>query len=303
MPASGPSLKFRILLNPRSRGLMGRSIDDVSRTIETALLDAGHNIDRIAKSPDIQQSFDMLLADQNFDVLLIGGGDGTLKSAASRLLGSEIAMAPLPLGTVCLLARDLKIPRRIREAARLLANGRIERMDVARINDEHFLSCCAFGLAANVCEIREVARDADITTWPDLLFDVTRTIADAEPIRMRIDDGQRTQGLRTHVAFVSNNAFHWNGTRLMHRDTLSSGRLALYAQHLPGRWQAILTMLRTIVGGFRTPEILSERLRHVDIATKPELLTVTIDGELSKLRSPFNLSIDPGALKILRPNK
>ena len=303
MSESGPPLKFRIILNPRSQGLIGRSIDEVTKNIERAIVKAGHQVDEIALYQDIDHSFNVVLANHDFDVLMVGGGDGTLKSAATKLLNTEIALAPLPLGTVCLLARDLKIPRRIREATRLLAKGRIDTMDVAYINDEIFLSCCAFGLAASVCEIREEVRDAEISDWPDLLFDITHTITDAEPIRMIIDDGQRPNTIRTHVAFVSNNAFHWNGTRLLHRDTLSSGKLAFYAQPLPSRWQAIGTMLRTIFGGFRQPETFSESLSQLEIETTPDLLTVTIDGELSQLRSPFTLRIEPGALRIVRPNK
>src|SRR3954449_7006478 len=50
------------------------------------------------------------IAERGDDLVVIGGGDGTISAAASALVGSKTRLGILPLGTLNHFARDLGMP-------------------------------------------------------------------------------------------------------------------------------------------------------------------------------------------------
>src|SRR5215217_5373683 len=86
------------------------------------------------------------VAERGDDMLVVGGGDGTISAAASALIGTETLLGILPLGTLNHFARDLGIPTNLNEAARLIAAGGERRVDVAEMNDRVFINNSAIGL-------------------------------------------------------------------------------------------------------------------------------------------------------------
>ncbi|MCZ9882811.1 diacylglycerol/lipid kinase family protein [Arthrobacter sp. B2a2-09] len=68
------------------------------------------------------------------DVVLVAGGDGTIRTVAQELAGSDIPIALLPIGTGNLLARNLGIPRKnITAAVQIACNSKDHPMDVGRL--------------------------------------------------------------------------------------------------------------------------------------------------------------------------
>src|SRR6187402_314519 len=55
------------------------------------------------------------------DAVIVGGGDGTVRSAASALAGTGVTLGVLPLGTLNHFAKDLGVPAGIEEAIVALA--------------------------------------------------------------------------------------------------------------------------------------------------------------------------------------
>jgi diacylglycerol kinase family enzyme len=78
------------------------------------------------------------------------GGDGTLREVAAGLLGSDVALGPLPAGTTNVLARALGIPRRPLAAARALAAGAPRPLAVGLCGSTPFLMMVSAGFDAAV---------------------------------------------------------------------------------------------------------------------------------------------------------
>ncbi|MFZ8477895.1 diacylglycerol/lipid kinase family protein, partial [Staphylococcus aureus] len=74
------------------------------------------------------------------DELWVGGGDGTLRTAARHLAGTGKVFGVLPFGTMNLLARDLGVPLAPDQAIQALAAAPIDRIDIGRINGVPFLN-------------------------------------------------------------------------------------------------------------------------------------------------------------------
>lgn len=293
-------LRVRAFVNPRAGGLIHRSAEALANRLENEVTAAGHRLERCLVDADVDRSLTALLADDRPDVLVVVAGDGTVRAAAERLLGTATALAIVPGGTFNLLARDLGVPNDVDAAVPALVRGRPETIDAARVNGELFLSACALGLGAEACSIREQVRAAGLADWPETVFDAARRFVDAQPIAMRIDDGRRRFAVKSHAVFVANGPFRRNGLELMRRESLASGHLALYAQRHPSRWQALKTLVHSRFGGFRAGEIIDESLDELVIETRPETVLATIDGELQELHSPLVFKVIRAGLVVVR---
>ncbi|MCW2679198.1 MAG: diacylglycerol kinase catalytic region [Frankiales bacterium] len=83
------------------------------------------------------------------ELVVVCGGDGTVRSVATVLAGTGVPMALLPSGTGNLLARNLEVPLEVEAAARVAASGRTAAIDVGRTDDgECFLVMAGSGFDA-----------------------------------------------------------------------------------------------------------------------------------------------------------
>lgn len=66
--------------------------------------------------------------EQNCDMVIACGGDGTVNEVVNGLAGSQVPLALLPAGTANILAKELGIPWDIPQAARLIPGGTVRRI-------------------------------------------------------------------------------------------------------------------------------------------------------------------------------
>jgi diacylglycerol kinase family enzyme len=95
-------------------------------------------------------------AREGYDVVVAFGGDGTVNEAANGLVGSDTPLFPLPGGRTNVYCRMLRIPIDVVDATEhllgLAHDWRPRRVDVAIVNDRHFLFSAGVGLDASVVE-------------------------------------------------------------------------------------------------------------------------------------------------------
>jgi diacylglycerol kinase family enzyme len=65
-------------------------------------------------------------------LVVVAGGDGTVREATHDLAGSGVALGIVPLGTANLFAASVGVPLEPRRAIRALADGRIRSVDLGR---------------------------------------------------------------------------------------------------------------------------------------------------------------------------
>src|SRR3954453_4685022 len=81
-----------------------------------------------------------------YDIVVAGGGDGTLSATASGLVGTDVSFGVLPVGTLNHFARDLGLPLDLQAAARVVGAGHTTHVDVAEVNGKIFLNNSIIGL-------------------------------------------------------------------------------------------------------------------------------------------------------------
>ena len=84
------------------------------------------------------------------DLLIVGGGDGSISEAARRLAYRDMALGILPLGTTNNFARTLGIPLKLALAIDVLAVGKVADVDLGQAGDAIFANLVSAGLSARV---------------------------------------------------------------------------------------------------------------------------------------------------------
>ncbi|MPY72517.1 MAG: lipid kinase, partial [Alphaproteobacteria bacterium] len=128
-----PRRRIAVVVNGGSRSGEGRVGDAVDR------LKTGGDVVSVEKTSEIDAFRDLVRqAATAADVVVIGGGDGSMSAALPFFLGDGPVLGVLPLGTANDLARTLGIPLDPAEAARIVADGQERRIDLGEVNGRPF---------------------------------------------------------------------------------------------------------------------------------------------------------------------
>ena len=85
---------------------------------------------------------------KSVNLVVLGGGDGTLNSAAHALMETDLPLGILPLGTANDLARTLRIPSDPAAAAEIIVAGHSRWIDLGEVNGKPFFNVASLGLSA-----------------------------------------------------------------------------------------------------------------------------------------------------------
>src|SRR5262245_28881854 len=91
----------------------------------------------------------------NSQIIVAGGGDGTISAVASMLVGTDKTLGVLPLGTLNHFAKDLGIPLDLEAAIQTLAHGYSIPIDVGMVNDRVFINNSSLGLYPEIVRHRK----------------------------------------------------------------------------------------------------------------------------------------------------
>lgn len=240
---------------------------------------------------------------ENYDVIVAGGGDGTISAVASALIGyPRTRLGILPLGTLNHFARDLNIPVDIPEAVDVICTGHFERIDVGSVNDKHFLNNSSVGLYPAVVKLRESLQSAGYGKWWAAAISTLRMLIRFRRLELEI---RPSAGLpvkrRTALLFVGNNAYETSAAKLGTRLSIQGGRLWITLSTASNRFRLLLSLLALVMGRERPENALIFEAEELDVAIRNGLVTVALDGEVLSLRPPLKYSILPKALSVIVP--
>jgi YegS/Rv2252/BmrU family lipid kinase len=234
--------------------------------------------------------------------IVAGGGDGTLNTIASALIGTSKTFGVLPLGTLNHFAKDLRIPLSLTEAARAIIAGYAINIDVGEVNGRIFLNNSSLGLYPSIVRQREKRRRLGYGKWFAFL-QATISVLRRYPfldVRLRAD-GQELSS-RTPFVFIGNNEYDMESLNLGGRACLDAGKLSLYITHRVGRLGLLRLALWAFLGRLREEkDFISLCTTEVWIETRRRRLRVATDGEVAIMEMPLRYRVLPGALRVIVP--
>lgn len=251
------------------------------------------------------------------------GGDGTISEIANGILnsGKNTELGILPSGTGGDFRRSLSIPLNSREAARILREGTMRKIDVGRASlidfsgnqfTRYFLGVASFGMSAEVIgRVKERSEDWLMARTPGWFsgrvsygISMLQTALQLKPTRVvvQLDDDKE---LRLSVAnlCVANARYFGGGMKIAPNAKLTDGKFDIVSIADMGSIKALANAPRIYFGSHLTmPEVghtLAEKI-VVRPDTKDEQVIIELDGELLGCL-PATFHIVPQALRVRCP--
>jgi diacylglycerol kinase family enzyme len=234
--------------------------------------------------------------------IIAGGGDGTINTVASALVGTDIVLGVLPMGTLNHFAKDLKIPLDLDEAVRNIIAGHTVKVDVGKVNERYFLNNSSLGIYPRIVRYREHQQRSGRSKWVAFFWSVLAVLRRHVFLGLRLVANGHKSIRRTPFVFVGNNEYQMEGFNIGTRERMNSGQLSVYSVNHAGRWGLLRLALRSLFGrlnqakdfdAFCAPDVLIES-RH-------KQLLVSTDGEVNMMKTPLHYEVQAGALRVIVP--
>ncbi|KKJ95088.1 diacylglycerol kinase family protein [Micromonospora sp. HK10] len=146
-------------------------------------------------------------ADLGPDLLVAGGGDGTIGTAARVLAHRDIALGLLPLGTTNNFARTVGVPLDLDAAVGVLSGGKVIDVDLGLVGDLRFTNHVGIGFSADIMRSAppRLKRIAGRLAYPVTALGL---LARHRPLRVRVRAEACEHDFVTHQLYVANGGFH-----------------------------------------------------------------------------------------------
>jgi len=237
------------------------------------------------------------------ELVVAGGGDGTISSVAAALAGSKTRLGILPLGTRNHFARDLGIPADLDEAAKLISGGRGRSVDVGEVNGRVFINNSAIGVYPLMVLDRESQQER-LGRAKRLAMAVAavRTLLRFSSRRLTLTINDKTAQVDTPLLFVGNNAYRLEMPGTGTRERLDGGELCAIVLRRKSRWGFCAAAVRALTGRERSSDVVRlAGAKHLRVESSRPALTIAIDGETVRMAPPLDYRIRPKALRVIAP--
>ena len=235
------------------------------------------------------------------DAVIVGGGDGTIRTAAGVLAATGVPIGILPLGTANHFATDLGLPSDLSRAVSVIAAAQVRHIDVAEVNGSIFINNSSIGIYPYMVLGRERRRISEgLPKWAAMLLAFLRVMHHF-PLRWLTISAEGTaEPCRTPCLFVGNNQY---GTRLFdltHRRRLDVGELWLCVARRGTPFTLIIVAV-LFCFGLADPEgdLMTMKVGAAEIRSRTSPLLVALDGEVESMRPPLRYRSRPGELTVI----
>ncbi len=296
------SKRFFVILNEKSGTAMTRGL--TRDFVQTRLEEAGYEAEVVS---DLSKGLEALAEraiKSDAEVIVAGGGDGTVTGIAEHLVGHDKPLLILPLGTANALARDLNMELDFDRWVDGLEYLKERRIDVGSVNGKRFMHLVVIGLMPGIASAREKVRQHQtVGTAIRFMAFLARRFARTRRITVDlIPEGGQPETHRVSAIAVGNNLFDAEFGHVFTRQVLDDGQLSIYLLRRIGPLKALQLALGMVFGWWRQDEEISLRQTgQVTVTTRRKLVKVMFDGEPMSLRGPLHFRIEPKALRVLAP--
>lgn len=200
------------------------------------------------------------------DLIVVVGGDGTVREAVAGLDGAPVPVGFVPMGNANVLARELNIPRRAEHSIPLLTSGEPLAIDVGRVDDLIFLSMVSVGYDGWTITGVDRLRRTRLGGWLYrhggssalyVLAGLPPLLLRAIPNRVCIEADGKVLSRRYPSAVFSNAETYGLGWAMTPGADIRDGRLDHQANRRSAPWFVLWTIAAAILHR-RVPEMVAE---------------------------------------------
>ena len=232
------------------------------------------------------------------DLLILGGGDGTVSGLVDLIVGSDVILGVLPLGTANSFARTLGIPLDVQGAVDVIRDGRPRRIDLGMIDRDYYANCAAMGISPQIAEtvphgLKKLLGRAGYLGWAAYQFLKFR------PFTLIVGEGDTAERLSVVEVRISNGPYH-GGTELVESAEVDSGEIVIQAVRGSVKGRLVHNWAANVMRhASRNQDVREFRGKSFRLDSEPRL-PISIDGEVLA-HTPVTAKVAPGVIRVMVP--
>lgn len=233
------------------------------------------------------------------DLVVVGGGDGTLNAAVEGLIDTQLPLGILPLGTANDLARTLNLPKTLPEACAVIAQGQRQPIDLGWVNGKHFFNVASLGLSVKITQ--QLSKDIK-RRWGILAYGIVaiQVIYQSRPFSAEIRVNGESRQVRTAQIAVGNGRYYGGGMTIASDAAIDDQRLDLYSLELRHWWQMIPLLPAMRLGNPAEWSFMKmQQGQEIQIYTRRPH-DINTDGEITTT-TPAHFRVIPKAIEVIVP--
>jgi YegS/Rv2252/BmrU family lipid kinase len=234
------------------------------------------------------------------ELIFVWGGDGTVQRCIDALADTDATIAILPAGTANLLATNLGVPSTIDEAVRTGLHGERRRLDIGRLNGEHFAVMAGAGFDALMIDEADAGLKDRFGRLAYVWTGGRNVDAPLVGARIKVDGKEFYRG-NVSCVLVGNVAKVFGGIEAFSGSTPHDGRLEIGVVTASGPVQWARTVTRVALGSAeKSPfvEVASGKRFRIRFDKK---LPYEIDGGTRSKTRKLRVDVRPGAVEVCVP--
>jgi diacylglycerol kinase family enzyme len=258
---------------------------------------------KLVSGANLIDALEETAGDKTTGTIIAAGGDGTVSATAATCFRAGKTLGVLPLGTMNLFARSLRLPLDPVAAIDALTSANARDLDIATANGRPFIHQYSVGMHSRLVKLRSGMNTSNkMRKLVSTLAALGKVVLDPPRFDLELTVGSHMQRQILSAISVSNNVL--SELPAPYAERLDAGVLGISCSAALGTASAIGVTLDAARGKL-------EENPNVDIRTEPKVtltfpsppksLKAAIDGEIVALESEVELISHAGALRTLVP--
>jgi diacylglycerol kinase family enzyme len=295
--------QLTVVLNREAGTLMNLGPEQVETGLREILTAMGCKVEILNVTGDKVKETLRQALHGSADAVIVGGGDGTVASAATIFAGKDKPLGILPLGTFNLAARDVGMSMDWKEAAAQLVTAPVVEADLLDVGGKLHFCVVVLGFYPALVMGQDEYHGNWLVKTVRTLIDAMRSMATFPPLNLSLNQNEVTEIHRTRMALIANNDYEDMFGIIPARSSLDAGYFTVHVSKHRTRLGMAGSVLAWLMGRWKQDrEIISLRATEMEIDVKSKRrLPVMRDGEVDKMALPFKVTLRPKALRVISP--
>ncbi len=287
------------IVNPKSGADAAKKIAD---QFAEYLLANGFDVHKsFSKSmSDVCELSAKAATDDECGIVVVAGGDGTVREAANGLEGSAKPLMIIPSGTENLLANELGLEGQIDWLITVFEEGDERMLDLGSANGRCFTSVMGFGFDGDIVKRVSDKRKGHIRHL-DYLQPILQSFREYSfPVLKVVMDGEEVFN-EAGLLFVGNISRYAIGLQILHKADFGDGLLDVCIYKCASRLRLIKHTALTILKLHADAgDVIYRQCKSVYVSSPSKDVRTEIDGDPGP-PLPMQVEVIPRAVKVIVP--
>ena len=285
-------MKIRFITNPISGTRKQKGIEDLIKKY----LAFSYDIVYTQKGGDATMLSQKAIKDR-IDIVVAGGGDGTVSECAKALTGSNVAIGVIPCGSGNGFAYHLGMEKDIKKAILQLNTSIISTIDSCTANEEKFVNVSGIGFDAHISNLFANNRKRGFFNYLKLIIKELSY----QPKRYKIEYNNTKREVKSYLIAFANASQYGNDFEISPFAKLDDGLIDFVIVKAFSKWKIPFFLLKVAKGKVHLSKNV-EIIKSKEMSIESKNRLVHLDGEPKELKSPIVIKVKPRTLKIFSPN-